>query len=453
MTNSSKPREIVLRVYQVGFGDCFLLTFRYGTPGQDDRFLLMDFGSTEKPKGVESRSAMLRQVAEDIQRQCKGKLHLVVATHRHADHINGFAVKDGNASGDIIKACQPELVLQPWTEDPSAPEDPRAKPFIDRLEALHALAWSLGENLEHLRKLKCYSPGVTKDLRRFAANNLGSKDVANKSAVENLRTMGRRPPRYLSYGSPLNLDLLPGVKVHVLGPPTLEQSPNILRQREGNVREFWQLLRTSGSLASDSDPLFDTPATLASEWAPQNARWLIHRLSSLRGEQLLGLVRSLDDVLNNTSLILLFEIGDQKLLFPGDAQWENWSYALNHPQEKDRNKKLLQGSTLYKVGHHGSRNATPKSLWNLIESKSLLSVLSTKPDRHGEIDRQTEVPRATLVEELRKYGRFFSTQDMGWSVSDKGEPPSRTFTFKPDYGIATPAQESGDAPTSEAHPS
>ncbi len=32
-------------MYPVGFGDCFLLGFHYA--GYDDRFVLIDFGSTE----------------------------------------------------------------------------------------------------------------------------------------------------------------------------------------------------------------------------------------------------------------------------------------------------------------------------------------------------------------------------------------------------------------------
>ncbi|HEV2853113.1 MAG TPA: hypothetical protein VHC97_09950 [Thermoanaerobaculia bacterium] len=429
MTNSSRPREITLRVYQVGFGDCFLLTFHYDAP-ETDRHLLIDFGSTEKPDGVASRKDMLQQVAEDISRRCGGQLHAVIATHRHADHINGFATtKDEKGPGDIIRRCRPDLVLQPWTEDPEAPENP----LTERLKTLHAFSWNLREDLQRLQRIKGYSAGVMRDLQRFAANNAGSREPSNLSAIENLQTMGQQPPAYLSYGQAPGLNL-PGVNAYVLGPPTLAQWPDILKERSSHPDEFWQLLQTSSPIAEGSAPLFgDIPATLASQWAPQNARWLIRRLSSLRGEQLLDLVRVLDDVLNNTSLILLFEVGDQKLLFPGDAQWENWSYALHHPQDQARNEALLRGATLYKVGHHGSRNATPKSLWNLIQSNNLLSVLSTKPDRHGDVENKTEVPRTTLVRELKKNSQLFSTQDMGWGVSRDGEPPSKAFTITPQY--------------------
>jgi hypothetical protein len=38
-------------------------------------------------------------------------------THRHRDHISGFST-DGEGTGKIIAACQPDHVILPWTEDP-----------------------------------------------------------------------------------------------------------------------------------------------------------------------------------------------------------------------------------------------------------------------------------------------------------------------------------------------
>ena len=52
------------------------------------------------------------------------------------------------------------------------------------------------------------------------------------------------------------------------------------------------------------------------------------QIDRMSAEELLAIVRSVDDALNNTSLILLFDIEGKKLLFPGDAQVENWRYAL-----------------------------------------------------------------------------------------------------------------------------
>lgn len=72
----------------------------------------------------------------------------------------------------------------------------------------------------------------------------------------------------------------------------------------------------------------------------------------------------MDDQLNNTSLILLFSVegdgGTKRMLFGGDAQIENWEYALKLA-DVEANRVLLRDVDLYKVGHHGSRNATPRT--------------------------------------------------------------------------------------------
>ena len=142
-------------------------------------------------------------------------------------------------------------------------------------------------------------------------------------------------------------------------------------------------------------------------------------MDALRGEQLLEIVRSLDKQMNNTSVILLFEVGDKKLLFPGDAQIENWSYAFEQADKKPALRKKLEAVNLYKIGHHGSLNATPKSLWKLFEHKGpahtedrLQTVVSTMAGKHGSARSGTEVPRSKLVDELKQNSDFVSTQSL-----------------------------------------
>lgn len=78
------------------------------------------------------------------------------------------------------------------------------------------------------------------------------------------------------------------------------------------------------------------------------------------------LALNLDSDTNNTSLVLAFELGDpgkgQVLLFTGDAQVGNWlSWRRQEYKSGDVTMTaddLLRRTTLYKVGHHASHNAT-----------------------------------------------------------------------------------------------
>jgi hypothetical protein len=446
------PTQITVRAYQVGFGDCFLLTFHYPEQG-GDRHVLIDFGSTGAPKGFGDLDA----VAESIQRECGGKLHAVVATHRHKDHISGFATQTGGkGSGDIIAACRPDVIVQPWTEDPDAQPDATAattalspgSKFVRSLQDIHIVAASVVKEVR--RRIREFpeadaadtdtaanhagpegdeemvetSPATptaprSKKISRLAQRLLfmGDNNLSNRSAIENLIHMGKQPgarASYVYFGAESGLEnVLPGVRIRVLGPPTIEQTDSIRSQRQTDESEFWQLQAGAGVLAASPERrLFDAPV-LEGSTRPKPSRWLTRRMRSLRGDQLREIVRILDKAMNNTSVILLFEIGKQKLLFPGDAQIENWQYALSQPKIRE----LLEQVTFYKVGHHGSLNATPKSLWAGFGRKSteetparLRTVVSTMAGKHGDTKRDTEVPRETLVEALKSESDFFSTQ-------------------------------------------
>src|SRR5258705_2889139 len=147
------PKSIEIRTYQVGFGDCFLLSFVYGE--KDKRHVLIDFGTTGLPGRTAKPSTHMPRIANHIKKVCDSNgLTAVVATHRHADHINGFGT-DGKTgkSGSIIAGLKPKLVLQPWTEDPDAKKDATKatrdssrspKSFVASLAAMNDVAGMVG---------------------------------------------------------------------------------------------------------------------------------------------------------------------------------------------------------------------------------------------------------------------------------------------------------------------
>jgi beta-lactamase superfamily II metal-dependent hydrolase len=399
------PTQFRIRAYQVGFGDCFLLTFTYA---KEKKNILLDFGTVRLPAGVPKNQLQL--IAADIKKECAGKgLTAVIVTHRHRDHISGFSTQGGTeSSGSIIRSLKPKMVLQPWTENPDAPLGAISAPvhqafqqMLFNMQAVSAQIYAEAQSLD-----KRYWQGFSGELGFAGENNL-----KNKSAVLNLQGMApKKSHEYLHCGAATSLSsLLPGVNVHVIGPPTVQQSSAIKKERSSDPDEFWML--TKSTFAAPLAPVRKSGKAWKTSAVPPSVRWFVKRADAVRQDQLLGLVRVLDKAMNNTSLILVFEIGGRRFLFPGDAQIENWSYALFG---KDKNKylPLLKDVEFYKVGHHGSRNATPKTMWNAVKKDkagTLKTLVSTLDKVYGKDDKHTEVPRKTLMDELQKKSDLHTT--------------------------------------------
>lgn len=408
------PTAVRIRAYDVGFGDCFLLTFVYGT--SDARYVLIDFGTTKTSRDSPLKST--KAIAQRIATDCGNKLHVLVATHRHQDHVSGFSDEaDDGGPGKIIRDCKPDLVVQPWTEDPDIAIDALSSPkslaprhrFVARLANLHAVSAAA---------LAASASTRLGTRVRGQLAFLGEDNLKNAAAVKNLIRMGKAGQAvYARYGTKLpTKTLLPGVKVEVLGPPDLTQSDSIRKQRTEDPSEFWHL--AAKTLMPGARPaLSNAPAGTV----PARARWFARQLDRAQGESMLELVRALDEELNNTSLILLFTVRGKKLLFSGDAQLENWQYALQSKAHGAKNRTKLAGVDFYKVGHHGSLNATPRTLlWENFAKKSkskdapgrLTTVVSTAKGKHGHEDRGTEVPRKKLVAALDAETAFTSTEGL-----------------------------------------
>src|SRR4051812_31301972 len=308
MPSASKPTSLRIRTYQVGFGDCFLLTFTY--PKQD-RHLLIDFGTTGTPLGNDK--VILTSVAEDIKKVTKGKLDAIVVTHRHRDHIRGFSTdaRDG-APGTVIRALKPDLVTQPWTEDPKAAVDATGvKAFASDGKNFSATTSYLSSlNLMHMFAEQVVQASnaslLTPDHETLQF--IGEDNLKNLSAVKNLQDMGKAAKfgsEYVNYGSKSKLSkVLPGVNVKVLGPPTIDQHKEVKTEASKND-EFWMMHQTFWAdqvnarlLKSDARPAagYKVAADLAN--VPIWARWFVHRARIVNASESLSIVRILDDAMN-----------------------------------------------------------------------------------------------------------------------------------------------------------
>jgi hypothetical protein len=457
---AKSPKDLRIRIYDVGFGDCFLLTFRYPSGSVGEKHVLVDFGSTASP----GKTPLSGAIAEDIDKTTGGRLDAIVVSHRHQDHISGFATGGGKKPGDVIrKLAKNALILQPWTEDPKLSQKATSptgtslgvrafqSAYVTSLQRMHEVAVSVAARARRLRpseieatpdvgQRRTESPGegtpadpaaqttgplpglgtreraaVGKRLQELLAF-LGETNLKNASAVKNLIAMSTpEQHRYLSYGNRSGLEkILPGVKIDVLGPPTIKAYKEVLKQRDTDPEEFWHLQAAAARLAAQPGRGALFPRVPRADQIPQSARWFVRRMRGIHAQQLLELVRIVDNYMNNTSLILLFTVGNKRLLFPGDAQIENWEYSLKVAKEKKKNLKALAGVTTYKVGHHGSLNATPKTLWNGFKKKGkgLETLLSTRRGKHGHATSGTEVPRMPLVQALNDNSKLHSTLDL-----------------------------------------
>jgi hypothetical protein len=408
----TEPIGLRIRMYNVGFGDCILMSFSYAAavadtldPGskRDSRHILFDFGSTSRPRS----RLTLKAVAEQLEQDCGGRLDAIVVTHRHRDHLSAF----GTASTrKIVRRLDPRLIVRSWTENPrlktqaGKPDGAGlAGPASD--DAL--LVSRLAEAQETARRIVARSR-IEGRMARSDLVGAADDEVANAAAVDELdRLASGNRGEYLSANRTTRLnDLVPGATFRVLGPPRPRDWPDVSTQTQDSD-EFWiakdrQIGRLFGAQPStDVVPL-------------GTGRWIIERLRTDEKEQVAGLVRWLDDAMNNTSVVLLIEVGGHTLLFGGDAQIENWGWSLAQARKQAAKgdtalEDALSRVDLYKVGHHGSRNATPISLFAKWKDGAtpFTAMMSTKGGVHGE-DHHA-VPRTTLVTALKTRGTLLTT--------------------------------------------
>ncbi len=393
---------VAVRMYRQGHGDCFLLAFpREG--GGDPVYVLIDCGY--KPGSQEFvHGKKIGDTVKHISKATGDRLDLVIITHEHQDHVNGFWKKRKPYFQDFEIG---EAWLA-WTEDP---HDPLANDLRERhkdqllslVEARRQLAAALGADdlavsrLDSFLSLEFGGESDSFNLQAMLAAASDPSKSTNKQAMKLVKDKAfeQRGVRYLSPGGkPLDVAGSDGVRAFVLGPPRSEDllgdedpvGSEGFPGEEGVAHGFSfsaAVQSASGERAALFAEHYHAPVDSASQEgffgdhygakgagkddadkieAPANAPWRRIDAEWLYAADSLAL--ALNRGVNNTSLVLAFELPGTKkvLLFAGDAQRGNWiSWDDSTWQDGAQTvtaRDLLGRTVLYKVGHHGSHNAT-----------------------------------------------------------------------------------------------
>jgi beta-lactamase superfamily II metal-dependent hydrolase len=384
---------VVVRMYDVGFGDCFLL-FIPAAGETSPRKVLVDCGT------IKTGSRPMKKVVKslvDAVRDLDGvpRIDVVIATHRHKDHVSGFA--DDAWNEVVVKE-----VWMPWTEKTDDPVATRIR------EAQAGLALALQSGMT--------APGVDADpdvleMIGNALSNESAMDMLHEgfAAPKALRRFLPIPPPLTgeSGNSPrpgpdrtFTTESLPGVTVHVMGPSRDESVISDMDPPAGKSYLQYRSALADGGENSDTAPrpfVRDLEITPTEFEADGRYKGLALREAMRKQIQGLGdvdteaLAATLDSAVNGTSLMLMFKIGRAYMLLPGDAQWGTWKAALDDPEWR----ALMEKTTFYKVGHHGSHNATPREFVEdvLKDDQPIRGMVSVRP-----VTKWKSVPRAQLLE-------------------------------------------------------
>jgi hypothetical protein len=419
--------RIRIRMYRQGVGDCFLVTLPRRRGG--DFRMLIDCGVHQSQSGGAAR---MKEIVADVAAATGGELDLLAITHEHFDHTSGFL-----QARDEWKGIKVERLWYAWTENEN-------EPLAQRLgRKRHAMAETLRGLVSRARLAGAPSERIDRiaSVLGFFGDKAGAKTLQIRAAIDALCAGS-----VTQFKSPGQCEALDDVaaRVYVLGPPKDEDfikradpsraAPETygLDRLESSFALASAMLE--GALASPFDDRFRIPLAASRGVAFFRARYWSEpdpagadAESGAAGDgnggeetaqgwrriedDWLGAAEhfalQLDSATNNTSLVLAIELADtgEVLLFAADAQVGNWLSWQDVRFKVDgatvTGPDLLARTVFYKVGHHGSHNATLREKG--LEQMAALDVAMMPTDeKMAEKVRWGDFPWPDLLEALKR---------------------------------------------------
>jgi hypothetical protein len=381
--------SITLRAYNVLFGDALLVSW-----DEDDgaHHAWVDFGNFHN-----DANAVFEKVYNDVLARTGGKLDLLVITHRHLDHMEGFY--------SLRKRFKADFTIQRlWHAH-----------VTTSLDQVFEIAEQSLRNM-----LPASIPGSDSEIGRVFRNNFGAKgDKIRKQMADILKEAGVPASRTFKIHRSVNLKraLPPGMKklgIEVLGPE--KNSKRYLEPLQHALRVHGiGISAVDGRVKVTRNDPFDGVRGVKFSKSPLAGLADLARLRRQLQSGGLDVLSAVDTTRNNTSIAMRLTHGAAQLLLVGDAEEMSW--------ELMRKNGAPMRADVIKVGHHGSINASPPwSFTTVMPAKRAnnAAVISTDDDR---FTGENEVPKDSVLNgwrsRLKTPSRLYRTdsKSLGDSVA------------------------------------
>jgi len=393
--------SIEIQAYNVLFGDCLLLSW---DENDGEHHAWIDFGNFSNDP-----NAVFSTVYENVLTRTGGKLDLLVITHKHMDHLEGFySLRDSIASDFTIESI--------WYAHVKA-----------ELEDQFKIVEKTIQDRELIPKQVRIGEGF---LGQLYQKNFGIQELTMDDRMDKFFEKFPNDKIHPVYRGINTNNILPhGVnklKIEILAPEKdssvyfepLEESLRVRQKLDDQLDR-----RDAGKKTLEPE----VPHAQNELWDMGEYPWNeLADFARLRRKLQSGgidLLQAADKTRNNTSVVLALTYEGKRIFLTGDAEEKSWEVM------KDKHNDDVFISDLIKVAHHGSINASPS--WSYgkvfpdIKSSNRI-IISTDRNRYPKEKYDNEVPKDEVIEEWKRRltdtsAHFKRTDDveLGKSVLEK----------------------------------
>ena len=346
--------QLLVRMFDVGLGDCIYV--RVPDKGKDVH-ILIDCGN--KFSGINLLQDAITSLENELPKNSDGtrNLDLLVVTHPHEDHHKGF-------EPDIFKNLKIKNI---WLSPAFCELDEKCKKDSKGSKGLRALQAMTQNSLS--RMVEVSPAGETKEYLEDVLLSLSKAEAFNE-LNRNLPKRNGIKPKYVTADFKYDKDFTPQDVLRLFKEPTTRIK---ILGPMSDIDKYYlsgngQPLHLALGADESADIQRGYPNLIMEMKPPRNISSQDFDLlrKGIQGNAL-AMASIVGHAVNNLSVVLLLEWKGNRLLFPGDAEWEGSKIEIKpnggngswNVMWATQQQELSKPLNFLKVGHHGSVNATP----------------------------------------------------------------------------------------------